>query len=140
MANQIILGGKFPLPELPPVLCLISLELSWSISLFSPPPPHHPLFYVIHLLTYLRYREFQQHLGEFDCHLGPQSCLHADSASQYGIDVAPVWHFRFKTGSWMLFIDYRNSNRMAAVYTAHTSSIRIFYCFYFPDATLKTWV
>ena len=29
----------------------------------------------------------------------------------------------FQTGSWMLFIDPRNSNIMAAVYAVHTSSI-----------------
>ena len=31
---------------------------------------------------------------------------------------------RFQTGSWMLFIDSRNWNKMAAFYTIHTSSIR----------------
>ena len=46
---------------------------------------------------------------------------------------------RFQTGSWMLFIDSRNSNKMAVVYTVHTSSIRIFNCLYFPDATSKTF-
>ena len=46
---------------------------------------------------------------------------------------------RFQTGSWMLFIDSRNSNKLAAFYTVHTSSIRIFNCLYFPDVTLKTY-
>ena len=44
----------------------------------------------------------------------------------------------FQTGSWMLFIDSRNSHKIAAVYTVHTSSIRIFNCLYFPNVTLKT--
>ena len=39
----------------------------------------------------------------------------------------------------MLFIDSRNSKKMAAVYTAHSSSIRIFICLYFPNMTLKTY-
>ena len=26
--------------------------------------------------AYLGYREFQQHLGALDCHLGPQMCPH----------------------------------------------------------------
>ena len=46
---------------------------------------------------------------------------------------------RFQTGSWILFIDSRNSNKMAAFYTVHTSSIRIFNCLYFPDVTFKTY-
>ena len=46
---------------------------------------------------------------------------------------------RFQTGSWMLFIDSRNSNKMATFYTVHTSSIRIFNCLYFPDVTLETY-
>ena len=46
---------------------------------------------------------------------------------------------RFQTGSWMLFIDSTNSNKIAAVYTVDTSSIRIFNCLYFPDKTLKTY-
>ena len=45
---------------------------------------------------------------------------------------------RFQTGSWMLFIDSRNSNKMAAFYTVQTSSIRISNCLYFPDMILKT--
>ena len=44
---------------------------------------------------------------------------------------------RFQTGSWMLFIDSRNSKKMAVVYTVYNSSIRIFNCLYFPDSTLK---
>ena len=45
----------------------------------------------------------------------------------------------FQAGSWKFLIDSRNSNKMAAVYTVHTSSIRIFICLYFPDATLETY-
>ena len=48
----------------------------------------------------------------------------------------PVWKRSAKQvprlSQWMLFIDSRNSNKMAAVYTVYTSSIRIFNCFYFP--------
>ena len=40
---------------------------------------------------------------------------------------------RFQTGSWMLFKNSRNSNKMAAFYTVHTSSTRIFNCLYFRD-------
>ena len=40
----------------------------------------------------------------------------------------------------MLFIDSRNSNKMAAVYTVHNSSIRIFNCLYFPTVTFKTFL
>ena len=47
---------------------------------------------------------------------------------------------RFQTGSWMLFIDSRYSNKMAAFYTVHTSSSRIFNCLYFPDVTFKTYL
>ena len=43
---------------------------------------------------------------------------------------------RFQMGSWMLFIDSRNSNKMVAFYTVHTSSIFIVYI---PDVTLKTY-
>ena len=46
---------------------------------------------------------------------------------------------RFQMWSWMLFIDFRNSNKMAAVYTVQTSSIRILNFLYFPNVTLKTW-
>ena len=46
---------------------------------------------------------------------------------------------RLQTGSWMLFIDSRNWNKMAAFYTVHTSSIRIFNCLYSPNLTLKTY-
>ena len=46
---------------------------------------------------------------------------------------------RFQMWSWMLFIDFRNSNKMAAVCTVQTSSIRIFNFLYFPNVTLKTW-
>ena len=39
----------------------------------------------------------------------------------------------------MLFIDSRNSNKMAAVYTFHNSLIRNFNCLYFPKVTLKSF-
>ena len=45
----------------------------------------------------------------------------------------------FHTGSRMLFIEPRNWNKVAAFYTDHTSSIRIFNCLYFPDVTLKNY-
>ena len=35
---------------------------------------------------------------------------------------------RLQSGNWMLFIDSRNSSKVAVVYTVHTRSIRIFNC------------
>ena len=47
------------------------------------------------------------------------------------IDGAPVWRIVSRRGAGCCFIDSRNSNKMAAFYTVHTSSIRIFNCLYF---------
>ena len=43
----------------------------------------------------------------------------------------------FPEGELDVVIDSRNSNKMAAVYTVHTSLIRIFNCLSFPNFTLK---
>ena len=37
----------------------------------------------------------------------------------------------------MLFIDWKNSNKMAAVYTVHARSIQICNCLYFLNVTIK---
>ena len=45
----------------------------------------------------------------------------------------------FPEGELDVVIDSRNSNKMAAIYTVHTSLIRILNCLSFPNLTLKTY-
>ena len=66
------------------------------------------------------------------------TCLLAIKAIYRHIRRGTCLALRFQTGSWMLFIDSRNSNKMAAVtYTVHTSSIRIFICLYLRPYTFS---